>query len=70
MTWLSTAVPWLTADTHANVLVVAGMQGSESATTEQLEAQLVENTEAVEECMAALQVGFDWLVRKGLSGDS
>jgi hypothetical protein len=27
-----------------------------SANTEQLEEQLVENTEAVEECMAALQV--------------
>jgi hypothetical protein len=28
-----------------------------SANTEQLEEQLVENNEAVEECMAALQVG-------------
>jgi hypothetical protein len=34
------------------------MQGSVSATTEQLEEQLVANTEAVEECMAALQVGM------------
>ncbi|WIA29146.1 hypothetical protein OEZ86_011657 [Tetradesmus obliquus] len=38
------------------VLVLGGsVEGSMSATTEQLEEQLVENTEAVEECMAALQ---------------
>jgi hypothetical protein len=42
-------------------LYVTCLQGSMSANTEQLEEQLVENTEAVEECMAALQVGFEAL---------
>ncbi|WIA09072.1 hypothetical protein OEZ85_008486 [Tetradesmus obliquus] len=38
------------------VLALGGsVEGSMSATTEQLEEQLVENTEEVEECMAALQ---------------
>lgn len=46
------------ADSRAVAVAVAGVQGSMSATTEQLEEQLVENTEAVEECMAALQVGW------------